>query len=64
MTPARVISALMMEREVASAHGIDLRICPDLWNPICASAGKGRVGREMKGSDKDGSRVREGALEV
>lgn len=43
MTPARVISALMMEREVASAHGIDLRICPDLWNPIYASAGKGRV---------------------
>lgn len=44
MTPGRVISALMMEREVASAHGIDLRICSDLWNPIYASAGKGRVG--------------------
>lgn len=45
MTPARVISALMMEWEVVSAHRIDLRICPDLWNPIYASTGKGRVGK-------------------
>lgn len=45
MKPARVISALMMEWEVASAPRIDLRIRPDLWNPIYTSTGKERVGR-------------------
>lgn len=45
MTPARVIRALMMEREGVSTHRIDLRSCPDLWNPIYASTGKEGAGR-------------------
>lgn len=45
MTPARVIRALMMEWEVVSTHRIDLRTCPDLWNPIYASTGKKGAGK-------------------
>lgn len=38
----------MMEWEEVSAHRIDLRIRPDLWNPIYASTGKGRVGKRWR----------------